>query len=89
MIFIVKYKFKIFWINFVFHYYYRDGTARVVLVGVAGVVPGGNRLVCCCRRCSEDLARVLNKFTCIHSAGKCWNRIGTSTSVVFTFFYDG
>jgi hypothetical protein len=59
----------------------RDGTARMG--------PGSSKLVCCCRRCSEDLARVLNKFTCIHSAGKCWNRIGTSTLVFFIIFYDG
>ena len=67
----------------------RDGTARVVLVGVAGVVPGGNRLVCCCRRCSEDLGRELHKFTYIQRAGKCWNRIGTSTIVFLILFYDG
>jgi len=67
----------------------RDGTARVVLVGWAGVVPGGNRLVCCCRRCSEDLGRELHKFTYIQRAGKCWNRIGTSTIVFLILFYDG
>jgi hypothetical protein len=67
----------------------RDGTARVVLMGRAMAGPGSNKLVCCCRRCSEDLARELNKFTCIHSAGKCWNRIGTSTLVFFIIFYDG
>ncbi len=64
----------------------RDGTARVVLVGWAGVVPGGNRLVCCCRRCSEDLGRELHKFTYIQRAGKCWNRIGTSTTVFLILF---
>ncbi len=67
----------------------RDGTASVVFLGRAGVGPGGNRLVCCCRRCSEDLARELNKFTYTYRAGKCWNRTGTSTLVFLIIFYDG
>ena len=67
----------------------RDGTASVVFGGGAGVGPGGNGLVCCCRRCSEVLGRELNKFTYTHRAGKCWNRIGTSTLVFFIMFYDG
>ena len=67
----------------------RDGTASVVFGGGAGVGPGGNGLVCCCRRCSEVLGRELNKFTYTYRAGKCWNRIGTSMLVFLIMFYDG
>jgi hypothetical protein len=74
----------------------RAGTEEVVLAARAGVVQQGSvyshnagRLVSRYQLCREDTARELNKSTCATSAGKCWNRIGTSTSVVFTFFYDG
>ncbi len=74
----------------------RAGTEAVLLVVRAGVVMMGSlgshkagRSVSWYRLCKEDTARELNKPTCTTSAGKCWDRIGTSMSVVFTLFYDG
>ena len=74
----------------------RAGTEEVLLAARAGVVQQGSvyshnvgRLVSRLQLCREDTARELNKSTCATSAGKCWNRIGTSTLVMFAFFYDG
>jgi hypothetical protein len=74
----------------------RAGTEAVLLAVRASVVLKGSkgshkagRLVSWYQLCREDTARELNKSTCATSAGKCWDRIGTSMSVVFTFSYDG
>jgi hypothetical protein len=71
----------------------RAGTEEVSLAVRVGVVVKGSvgshkagRLVSRCQLWREDTARELNKSTCATSAGKCWDRIGTSTSAVFTFF---